>query len=325
MKSLWTALVTAAVLVGPLVTVVRADISADEVRKAIAEGVKYLERHQHPEGGWDEFQGYTGGTNALCTLALLNAGVKADDPADDHVARALDKLAKTQTTTTYARVAANDGLLPCQLGQPGGVSAADRAERGVAAKEPAHRRGRAAGPGPMPTPKAASKATATIPTASSPCWRCTRRSGRSTPPMPPVHVSDRTWRLAKAYWEGCQNPRRLLGLLPGPGRLRQHELRGDQLADHRRRHGPPGRRQGRRRPHPVLWTRRPGKRPHRAGDHLAGEALQGDRQPWRSSGCGGSTIFTAWNAPGGLPPGGSSAATIGTARAPTAWSASRVT
>ena len=78
-----------AVLFGALVTVVRADISAEEVRKAIAGGIKYLEEKQHPDGSWPDFLGYHSGTTALCTLALLNAGVDIDDP---HMQLALNKL-----------------------------------------------------------------------------------------------------------------------------------------------------------------------------------------------------------------------------------------
>ncbi len=51
MKARLTLLLIAAGLVGPLVTVVRAEISADEIRKAIHDGVKYLESQQRPTAG----------------------------------------------------------------------------------------------------------------------------------------------------------------------------------------------------------------------------------------------------------------------------------
>ena len=112
--------------------------------------------------------------------------------------------------------------------------------------------------------------SATTPTASSPCWRSTKRSGRSTRPTP--YPRQRSHLAAGQRLLGrLPEPRRLLGLLQGHrNRHRQHDLRRHQLADHRQRHGPPGRRQGRRQPDPVLRTRRRGKRPHRAGNGLAG-------------------------------------------------------
>ena len=54
---------------------------------AIDRGIAYLKREQSPRGNWGEMAGYTGGVTALCTLALLNAGVPADDPT---IVKALD-------------------------------------------------------------------------------------------------------------------------------------------------------------------------------------------------------------------------------------------
>ena len=101
MKNLLTALVAVAVLVAPLAAAAGADITADAVRKAIRSGVKFLEGQQKPDGSWEEFKGYPAGTTALCTLALLYAGVDPDDPNDDHVARALRNLVATDPATTY--------------------------------------------------------------------------------------------------------------------------------------------------------------------------------------------------------------------------------
>ncbi len=282
MKSLWTTLVAVGVLIGPLVTVVRADISADEVRKAIEEGIKYLERHQHTDGGWDEFQGYTGGTNALCTLALLNAGVKADDPADDHVARALDKLAKTPTTTTYAR--SLQTMVFCRANAANPAEYLPLIERNAEWLQKAQlTTGPRRGAWSYADPESAFATNGDNSNSQFALLALYEAQRAFDAAHAPIHVSDRTWRLAKAYWEGCQNLDGSWGYYKDQGGSGSMTLRGDQLADHRRRHGPPGRRQGRRRPHPVLWTRRRGKRPHRAGDHLAGQALHGDRQPRRAA------------------------------------------
>ena len=57
------------------------DISPEEVRKAIDGGVRYLKGQQQSNGSFGGFIGHgPAGISALCTLALLNAGVPIDDP-----------------------------------------------------------------------------------------------------------------------------------------------------------------------------------------------------------------------------------------------------
>ena len=69
------------ILFGPLVAVVRADLSPEEVRAAIQRGADYLKGTQKADGTWrPDYPGQTGGISCLCTLALLNAGVPKDDP-----------------------------------------------------------------------------------------------------------------------------------------------------------------------------------------------------------------------------------------------------
>jgi hypothetical protein len=71
-------------------TPVRAQITDREVRQAISKGVEFLKRQQDPaRGGWPEYSAHPGGLSALCTLALLNAGVEPSDPA---IQRALTYL-----------------------------------------------------------------------------------------------------------------------------------------------------------------------------------------------------------------------------------------
>jgi len=65
-------------------------ITAENVNKAIDEAVELLRSRQDPQhGNWSPHTGFPGGVTALCTLALLNAGVPADDPT---VRSALDHL-----------------------------------------------------------------------------------------------------------------------------------------------------------------------------------------------------------------------------------------
>lgn len=75
------------------------DLTADQVRLAIDRGIAFLSRQQKPNGGWDEYQLQQGGVTALCTLALLNAGVESDD---DRIQRALRYLREIEPQHTYA-------------------------------------------------------------------------------------------------------------------------------------------------------------------------------------------------------------------------------
>jgi hypothetical protein len=78
-------------------TVARADISPDQVRGAIDRGVAYLKRQQNSNGTWPDQPAYTGGITALCTLALLNAGVTSDDEKLQKSLKYLRTLPPTQT------------------------------------------------------------------------------------------------------------------------------------------------------------------------------------------------------------------------------------
>ncbi len=76
-------------------------ITADEVRKSIDRGVEYLKGKQNKvDGNWEEYKLQPGGVTALCTLALLNAGV---DPEDASIQKALGFLRKVgKPKMTYA-------------------------------------------------------------------------------------------------------------------------------------------------------------------------------------------------------------------------------
>jgi len=58
------------------------DLTPEMVRRSIGMGVEYLQKEQHPRNGdWAEYTFHSGGVTALCTLALINSGVKQNDPA----------------------------------------------------------------------------------------------------------------------------------------------------------------------------------------------------------------------------------------------------
>jgi hypothetical protein len=75
-----------------------AAVTPEQVRRAIDEGVEYLRRQQKPDGSWATYGDYAGGTTALCTLAMLNAGVPVDDP---DIEQALGRLRQLPPSKTY--------------------------------------------------------------------------------------------------------------------------------------------------------------------------------------------------------------------------------
>lgn len=75
-------------------------ITAEQVRAAISGGVRFLLAEQDPNRGtWDEVAKFPGGVTSLCTLALLNAGVKPNDP---HIQKSLAYLRRLEPTVTYS-------------------------------------------------------------------------------------------------------------------------------------------------------------------------------------------------------------------------------
>lgn len=75
-------------------------VTAEQVRSAINGGIKYLLEEQNEQSGkWNEIPRYPGGVTALCTLALLNAGVEANHP---QIQKSLDALRKIKPSATYS-------------------------------------------------------------------------------------------------------------------------------------------------------------------------------------------------------------------------------
>jgi len=93
------ALLSAALVGGPLMGGLRADIDAEQVRLALDRGIAYLKQQQQFDGTWPDHVGMPGGITSLCTLALLTAGVPTDDPK---VEKALTYLRKLKPTMTYS-------------------------------------------------------------------------------------------------------------------------------------------------------------------------------------------------------------------------------
>jgi len=89
-------------------------VNAASVQQAIDRGIAYLRTTQNARGGWKEWVGQPGGLSSLCTLAMLTAGVPADDPA---IRSALAYLRRIEPDRTYS--VALQTLVFCQVGAPG--------------------------------------------------------------------------------------------------------------------------------------------------------------------------------------------------------------
>jgi hypothetical protein len=98
MRILAAAFTVFAVLLGPRIAIVRADLSPEEVRAAIERGVGYLKGAQKPDGTWPDYLGQPGGITCLATLAMMTAGT---DLADPQLQSALKAVRRFRTKTTY--------------------------------------------------------------------------------------------------------------------------------------------------------------------------------------------------------------------------------
>ena len=166
----------------------RAEITAQQVRKAIDRGVAHLKSKQHKDGTWPDFAAnQEGGVTALCTLAMLNAGV---DPEDDSLKRALDWLRDHRLSSTYSV-----GLQTMVFARAGPSKYRLLIDRNVKFFEKNQnangpRTGAWGYPGQTGGDNSNSQfALLALHEAS--------RAG--------VKVRPQTWRLAKQYWEDCQN------------------------------------------------------------------------------------------------------------------------
>ena len=96
----FTGLLVAIALFAALAAPARAEVTAAQVNTAIANGMAYLEKQQQPAGNWTEMAAEPGGVTALCTLALLNCGRTPGDPS---VKKALDYLERhDEPSRTYS-------------------------------------------------------------------------------------------------------------------------------------------------------------------------------------------------------------------------------
>jgi hypothetical protein len=181
-----------------------ADISPEQVRKAIDRGVGFLKGQQRNDGSWADWVGQPGGVSALCTLALLNAGV---EPADPHIQKALGYLRKLKPDTTYATSLATMVFARAEPDK-------DRLliSRNVRWLESMQiMEGSRKGSWSYPAKANGDNSNAQFALLA---LHEAERAG--------VLVSDKTWRMAKFYWEECQNLDGSWGYykpLPGTGSM----------------------------------------------------------------------------------------------------------
>ena len=148
--------------------VARAEVTAEQLRDAIQDGIQYLRGRQRSDGSWPEWRGKEGTITSLVALALLNAGVP---PEDEQMQRALRYLRGLRLKETYGT--SLQTMVFCEA-EPG--KDAPRIAGNVAWLEeyrsvPARTKVRGA------TPSRAVRATTRI--ASSPCSPCTRPNRRA--------------------------------------------------------------------------------------------------------------------------------------------------
>ena len=100
-----------------------ADVTAKDVNRAISLGVKYLRSTQRSDGSWRYDSKYIEGATALALLAMLNAGVPADDPA---IERGLKFVSQYPFRMTYST-----SLIIMVLAQLDNPAYADRIRQGA--------------------------------------------------------------------------------------------------------------------------------------------------------------------------------------------------
>ncbi len=164
------------------------EVTAEAVRNSIERGVGYLKHEQKPDGSWTEYSPKMGGVPALCTLALLNAGV---DPDDECIKRALAYLRGLPLQWTY--VVSLQTMVFCRAGKIGDL---ELVRRNVKWLQQAQNSG-ARDKGAWAYDVRGGEADNSNSQFALLALYDAERAG--------VAVSPQVWRLAKAHWEDWQN------------------------------------------------------------------------------------------------------------------------
>ena len=92
-------------------TAIRAEITADQVRRAISRGTGYLIRTQREDGSWQgmESLGFPGGVTSLAVVALIYSGIPDSHPAIDKALQYLRQIDPQKTYTVALQTMAFGG------------------------------------------------------------------------------------------------------------------------------------------------------------------------------------------------------------------------
>ena len=163
------------------------DLDPKLVRRGIDRAVNYLKTQQRKDGTWREYKAQKAGVTSLCTMALLSAGV---EPDDEHLARALTYLRQQKLNTTYT-VSLQTMVLCMAEPKKDHLKIVENVKWLVANQVTTGRRkGSWSYPGGSGDNSNAQFALLALHEAE--------RVGAGP-------RDDRCWRIAKAYWDGCQN------------------------------------------------------------------------------------------------------------------------
>ncbi len=188
MRSLCAVLVLAIGPFGLVVATAQADVAPEDVRKAIDRGAAYLKGQQRADGSWVDYIRQSGGVSALATLALLNSGV---DPSDEQMQKALNYLRKIKPERTYT--VALQTMVFARAEPDRDRVLLDRNVKWLQATQLKE------GPdkGGWSYPEVGFSADNSNAQFALLALHEAERVG--------VTASAQTWRLAKKYWEDCQN------------------------------------------------------------------------------------------------------------------------
>lgn len=168
------------------------DRLAPLLQQAIERGVEYLKRQQKPDGAWTDFPPHTGGVSGLCTLALLTAGVPPDDPVIQRALRRFRQFEPNKINSTYS--VSLQTMVFCRAEPSRDAALIQRNVQwleSVQVKEGPDRGG-------WSYPGFGLRADNSNSQFALLALYEAERVG--------IRASDETWKNARDYWEGAQNP-----------------------------------------------------------------------------------------------------------------------
>ncbi|MBN2217494.1 MAG: DUF4159 domain-containing protein [Pirellulales bacterium] len=195
-------------LMATIVPIARAEITSEQVREALANGARYLKSKQRDDGSWPPVPGYPGGVTSLCTLALLHSG---EGPEGADVQRALNWLRRQRLDKTYT--VSLQTMVFCKAEPAKDLLLIQRNAEWLEQTQIAD------GPyrGGWTYPAGLVGATGD----NSNSQFAVLALGEAE--QAGATINERTWRLAKAYWQSGQNPdgswgyKKRMGIVQFPG------------------------------------------------------------------------------------------------------------